>query len=80
MVPLKLHVQVHVHLEGLEQTPVSPVLQLVLVSRLAQTQRGLALSVQLVVEVVQQRGARSPLEEGMEGKHGDGDYGDDYEL
>lgn len=51
-----------VHLEGLQQAPVSPVLQLVLVPRLAQAQRGLALSVQLVVEVVQQRGSRSPLE------------------
>lgn len=54
--------QAHVHLERLQQTPVSSVLQLVLLSRLAQTQRGLALSVQLIVEVVQQRGSRSPLQ------------------
>lgn len=73
-------VQVHGHLEGLQQTPVSPILQLVLLSCLAQTQRGLALSVQLVMEVVQQRSSRSPLEsihthKAHVGQHRVGDYG-----
>lgn len=40
----------------------SPVLQLVLLSSLAQTQCSLTLPVQLVVEVVQQRSSRPPLE------------------
>lgn len=44
----------------------SPVLQLVLLSGLAQTQGRLALSVQLVMEVVQQRGSRPALESHME--------------
>lgn len=39
----------------------SPVLQLVLLSDLAQTKRALTLSVQLVVEIVQQRSSCSPL-------------------
>lgn len=39
----------------------SPVLKLVLLSDLAQTKRALTLSVQLVVEIVQQRGSCSPL-------------------
>lgn len=50
-----------VHLEGFQQSPVSPVLQLVLVPCLSEAQHGLALPVQLVVEVVQQRGSCAPL-------------------
>lgn len=46
-------VYLYVHLEGLQQTSVSPVLQLVVLSHLAQTHRGLTLSVQLIMEVVQ---------------------------
>lgn len=39
----------------------SPVLQLVLLPSLAHTQSGLALPVQLIMEVVQQRSSRSAL-------------------
>lgn len=54
----------HGPLKGLEQPPVTPVLQLVLLSSLSQPEDGLTLTVQLVVEVIQQSSPRPTLQFG----------------